>query len=81
MEPLQLTTTLVRYPNATAFSALPDAPVVPDRPSRSVGGAPRARIAALLHRLADTVAPAGAPIGSTPGATRGATRGAWAGTR
>jgi hypothetical protein len=43
---------------ATAWSALPDAPVVPDRAPRT-SRAPRARtaLATGLHRLADGVAP------------------------
>jgi hypothetical protein len=43
---------------ATALSALPNAPVVPDRAART-SRAPRARaaLATGLHRLADGVAP------------------------
>ena len=58
MEPIQTTASLIRHPGATAFSALPTAPVVPDREHRTVGIDSRARLARVLHRLADAVAPA-----------------------
>jgi hypothetical protein len=50
-----------RATRAHAQSALPDAPVVhekPDRPRRS--DVPRARTARLLHRLAERIEPASA---------------------
>jgi len=68
MEPLQTATRLIAHPNATAFSALPDAPVVPDR-EHHAGAAGRLALARVLHRLGDAVAPATAP------------RSAWAGSR
>lgn len=70
MDPLHITAGLIRHPEATAFSALPDAPVVPPPDSVGTGAAARARLAAALHRLADAVAPSGA-----------APRGAYAGGR
>jgi hypothetical protein len=75
MEPLQLITALTRHPTATAFSALPAAPVVPARERRAAGAGSRLWLAGLLHRLADAVAPAGA---TRPAA--GPTRHAWAST-
>jgi len=68
MEPLQTTTRLIAHPDATAFSALPNAPVVADR-ERHTGAGSRLALARVLHRLGDAVAPATAP------------RSAWAGSR
>ena len=68
MEPLQTTTTLIGHPHALAFSALPGAPVVPDRETR-VASPTRLVLARALHRLGDAVAPAAQP------------RHAWAGSR
>ena len=49
----------VRAARATAGSARPDAPVVPDRPARTPRTvAVRARMAARLHGLARWVEPA-----------------------
>jgi len=73
MEPLQHTTSLIRHPNATAFSALPDAPVVPDREHAHASAASRLLLARALHRLGDAVAPT-----TLPTTTR---RSAWAGSR
>jgi hypothetical protein len=68
MEPLHYTTTLVHHSGATAFSALPDAPVVPHRARRVVARHARLRLAGALFRLANAVSPV---------ATQ---RRAWAGT-
>jgi hypothetical protein len=49
----------VRAARATAGSARPDAPVIPDRPARTrPSTAARARVAATLHGLARWVEPA-----------------------
>jgi hypothetical protein len=49
----------VRAARATAGSARPDAPVVPDRPTRTrTTTAARSRVAARLHGLARWVEPA-----------------------
>ena len=49
----------VRAARATAGSARPDAPVIPDRPARSRPTiAARSRVAARLHGLARWVEPA-----------------------
>jgi hypothetical protein len=69
MEPMQTAAILSDYPDATAFSALPDAPIVPDRARPSLGATSRLRLARALHRLGDAVAPAAPP------------RNAWAGSR
>ena len=68
MEPLHYTTTLIDHSSATAFSALPDALVVPDAPAHVVAAGARLRLARSLHRLADALTPA------TP-------RSAWASSR
>ena len=68
MEPLQTITTLLAHPTASAFSALPNAPIAPDR-ERHAGAASRLVLARVLHRLGDAVAPATTP------------RSAWAGSR
>jgi len=47
-----------------AQSALPDAPVEPPQPPRLIPDRPlRRATAAVLHRLADVVAPRGVPAG------------------
>jgi hypothetical protein len=61
MEPLQYTATLTDFTDSTAFSALPDAPVVEPRQRRARLVGPRLRLARSLHRVADAVAPAPAP--------------------
>ncbi len=49
----------VRAARATAGSARPDAPVIPDRPTRTHRAvAARSRVAARLHGLAHWVEPA-----------------------
>ena len=57
MEPMQITTAIARFENATAFSALPHAPVVAEVEHRHLARS-RLRLARTLHRLADAVAPA-----------------------
>jgi hypothetical protein len=69
MEPMQIASILTDHPSATAFSALPDAPVVPHRERAALGAGSRLRLARALHRLGDAVAPATPP------------RRAWAGSR
>jgi hypothetical protein len=49
----------VRQAREAAQSALPDAPVIPDRPPRPA--AIRVRTADVLHRLADRIGPLDAP--------------------
>jgi len=58
MEPLQIIASRIDYPEANAFSALPDAPVVQYRERRTVGLDSRRIVADALHRIADAVAPA-----------------------
>jgi len=77
MEPLQTITSRIAHPTATAFSALPDAPIVTDR-RRAVAAGSRRRVADVLHRLGDAIAPA--PTGARSGASA-APREAYAGGR
>jgi hypothetical protein len=51
----------VQQAREASHSALPDAPVVPDRDPRSAGF--RIRTAGALHRLADRIGPAHARAG------------------
>lgn len=78
MDPLQTTASLIDHPTATAFSALPDAPVIPPRERRHRAAAARAHLAEVLHHLADAVAPAPTATPATPAPSP---RRAWAGSR
>ena len=55
MDPLQYATLTQYLHNPEAFSALPDAPVVPESAARWARS--RRAAAAVLHRVADVVAP------------------------
>ena len=67
MDPLQTITSRIAHPTATAFSALPDAPVVSE-PRRAVAAGSRRRVADVLHRLGDAIAPTPTPA---PAGARG----------
>jgi hypothetical protein len=62
MEPLAIMTVLSsRAMTEGAYSALPDAPVVPMKERTPARVRSRAAAAAVLHRLADAVAPPARP--------------------
>jgi hypothetical protein len=69
MDPLQMTQLTKHLRNDLALSALPDAPVVPAADPRWTRA--RAAAAAVLHRVADLVAPAPAAARHTLTAGRG----------
>jgi hypothetical protein len=60
MDPLQFATLAQHLHNPEAFSALPDAPVVPESVVRWARS--RRAAAAVFHRVADGVAPDPAPV-------------------
>ena len=60
MDPLQFATLSQYLHDPEAFSALPDAPVVPESAAR--WARTRRAAAAVLHRVADVVAPDPAPV-------------------
>jgi hypothetical protein len=60
MDPLQFATLTQHLHNPEALSALPDAPVVPEPVARWARS--RRAAAAVLHRVADVVAPDPAPF-------------------